>query len=134
MNPDKFFDYLEGKLSPEDRERFEAKVANDPQLQRELKIASAMHQRSPGSREVVTDGDEIEIPQPNSKLGQRVGIAFAVLVTLNVAIGLLFIIGSKKSEKSSSNQKAKELAARQQIADSLEKSSETAFPVPTLEV
>ena len=80
------------------------------------------------------DSDDIEIPQPNSKLGPRLAAAFAALVALNVTVGLLFIIGNKKSEKSSPGLGAKELAAREQIAASLEKSAETAFPVPTLDV
>jgi len=52
MNPEKLFDYLEGKLSETERTQLEERLAADPQLQRELAIAREMHRRSRGSREV----------------------------------------------------------------------------------
>ena len=36
MNPDKLFDYLEGRLSPTERAALEEKLMSDKQLQREF--------------------------------------------------------------------------------------------------
>ena len=70
MNPEKLFDYLEGKLSETERVRLEEQLAADPQLQRELAIAREMHRRSRGSREVLLEDEEPEIPAPSKPLGQ----------------------------------------------------------------
>ena len=133
MNPEKLFAYLDGTLSAEQRSKLEEQLANDPLLQRELKIAREMHRRSPDSREVFGTAEATEIPQPDGKLGRRIATAFAVLVMLNVLVGLLFIIGSKKSEKGKELQ-AREKAVRDQITQSLERTAENALPVPKLEV
>src|SRR5437764_12652041 len=93
MSPEKFFDYLEGKLTAEERTQIEERLANDPQLQRELEIAREMRRRSRGSREVMLEGEDPEIPLPPKPLGRRVATAFALLVLLNVLIGIMFIIG-----------------------------------------
>src|ERR1051326_7239596 len=99
MGPEKLFDYLEGNLTAEERAQLESQLATNPQLQRELAIAREMHRRSPDSREVVGEAEDIDIPPPSGKLGRRVATAFALLVLLNVFVGIAFIIGSKKSEK-----------------------------------
>lgn len=133
MNPEKLFDYLEDNLPAAERAKLEERLATDPQLQRELDIAREMHRRSPGSREVLGMSDEVEIPPPSGKLGQRVAAAFALLVLLNVLVGIAFIIGSKKSPKTTSLE-AKELAIREQVAASLAKTAEAVLPAPTLDV
>jgi len=133
MNPEKLFDYLDGNLSEAERASFEGKLARDPLLQRELEIAREMQRRSPGSREVLGNGTDPEISQPSGKLGQRVATAFALLVMLNVLVGLIFIVGSKKSEKSA-DLEARERAVRQQITDSLQRTAEDALPAPKLDV
>jgi hypothetical protein len=132
MNPEKLFDYLEGNLTAEERGQLEAQLATDPQLQRELAIAREMHRRSRGSREVLGESEEIDIPSaPSSKLGRRLIAAFALLVLVNVLVGIAFIIGNKKSEKPA-DLRARELAMRQQLTASLQKTAETALPAPTL--
>src|ERR1700682_6187235 len=98
MNPEKLFDYLEGNLAAEERAHLESQLATDPQLQRELAIAREMHRRSRGSREVIGESEDIGIPSlPSGKLGRRVTTAFALLVLVNVLVGIAFIIGRKKS-------------------------------------
>jgi anti-sigma factor RsiW len=132
MNPEKLFDYLEGNLTAEERAQLEAQLATDPQLQRELAIAREMHRRSRGSREVLGESEEIDIPAaPSSKLGRRLIAVFALLVLVNVLVGIAFIIGNKKSEKPA-DLRARELAMRQQLTASLQKTAETALPAPTL--
>jgi hypothetical protein len=131
MNPEKLFDYLEGNLTPEERAQLESQLATDPQLQRELAIAREMHQRSRGSREVLGESDDIDIPPPSGKLGPRLIAVFALLVLVNVLVGIAFIIGHKKSQNPA-DLRARELAMRQQLTASLQKTAETALPVPTL--
>lgn len=132
MNPEKLFDYLEGNLAAEERAQLEERLATDPQLQRELAIAREMHRRSRGSREVIGESEDMDIPSlPSSKLGGRVATVFALLVLVNVLVGIAFIIGRKKSENPA-DLRARELALRQQLTASLQKTAETALPVPTL--
>jgi hypothetical protein len=76
---------------------------------------------------------DLEIPvPPNSKLGRRVAAAFALLVLLNVLVGIAFIIGSKK--KMPADLRGKEAAMREQLASSLKKAGENAMPPPALDV
>jgi hypothetical protein len=130
MNPEKLFDYLEGNLPETERGQLEERLAADPQLQRELAIAREMHQRSRGSREVMLEGNDAEIPLPPKPLGRRVATAFAALVLLNVLIGIAFIIG-KKGERTG-ELRAREEATRQQLVASLQKTAETSMPLPTI--
>ena len=100
MNPEKLFDYLEGNLKAEDRAQLEAQLATDPQLQRELDIAREMHRRSRGSREVLGESEDLAMPPtPSGKLGRRLAAVFALLVLVNVLVGIAFIIGKNKAEK-----------------------------------
>jgi anti-sigma factor RsiW len=129
MNPEKLFDYLEGKLPDTERVELEERLAGDPQLQRELAIAREMHRRSRGSREVLLESDEPEIPSPPKPLGRRVATVFAALVLLNVLVGIAFIIGKKGD---SGERRALEAATRQQVTDSLQRSAQTTLPLPTI--
>ena len=43
MNPDKLFDYLDGRLSPNDRAALEDQLMLDQQLQHELAVARQIH-------------------------------------------------------------------------------------------
>jgi hypothetical protein len=132
MSPEKLFDYLEGKLDETERAQLEEKFATDPQLQRELAIAREMHRRSRGSREVLGESDDLEIPAPSGQLGRRLIAVFVLLVLVNVLVGIAFIIGRKKPENTA-DLRARELAMRQQLTASLQKTAETALPAPTLE-
>lgn len=133
MSPEKLFDYLEGNLGEAERAQLEERLTIDPQLQRELGIAREMHRRSRGSREVLGESEDLEIPPPSGKLGRRLAAAFTFLVLINVLVGIAFIIGQKKSEKSA-DVRGRELAIRQQLTASLQKTAETALPAPTLAV
>jgi anti-sigma factor RsiW len=129
MNPEKLFDYLEGKLSDTERLRLEEQLAADPQLQRELAIAREMQRRSSGSREVLLESEEPEIPTPPKPLGRRLITAFAALVLLNVFVGIAFIIGKKGDRTGERNREA---ATRQQLTDSLHRTANSALPLPTI--
>ena len=130
MNPEKLFDYLEGNLAAAERAQLESQLATDPQLQRQLAVAREMHRRSRDSREVIGESQNFDIPEPSGKLGRRVATAFALLVLLNVLVGIAFIVGQKGSKPA--DLRAKELAMRQQLTASLRKTAETAIPAPTL--
>src|SRR6266851_5335432 len=43
MNPDKLFDYLDGKLSETERAALEERLTSDQQLQREIAVARRIH-------------------------------------------------------------------------------------------
>jgi len=128
MRPEKFFDYLEGKFSDDERAEFEQQLATDPQLQRELDIAREMHRRARGSREVVGDQDP-DIPLPAKGLGRKLITAFAALVLLNVIVGIVFIIGKKNGI---GELRAREEAMRRQLTSSLQKSADSSLPLPTI--
>ena len=129
MSPEKFFDYIEGNLPEAERTALEERIAADPQLQRELAIAREMHRRARGSREVLGESEEPEIPVPAKPLGRRLITAFAALVLLNVLVGIAFIIGRKNG---TGELRAREAATRQQLESSLQKSAETSLPLPTI--
>lgn len=131
MNPEKLFDYLEENLPAAERAQLEERLATDPQLQRELAIAREMHTRSRGSREVLGESEASDIPTPSGKLGRRLAAAFALLVLVNVLVGIAFIIGNKGADKPA-DRLARELAMRQQLTAALQKSAESALPPPTL--
>jgi hypothetical protein len=129
MSPDKLFDYIEGKLPEEERARVEAQIAANPQLQRELEIAREMHRRSRGSREVMLEGDDPDIPAPAKPMGRWLITAFAALVLVNVLVGIAFIIGKKEGP---GELRAREAATRQQLESSLQKTAESSLPLPTI--
>ena len=130
MNPEKLFDYLEGTLAAAERAELESQLATDPQLQRQLAIAREMHRRARGAREVIGERENIDIPAPSGKIGRRVATAFALLVLINVLVGIAFIVGQKGQKPA--DLRARELALRQQLTASLQKTAETALPAPTL--
>src|SRR2546430_317213 len=86
MNPDKLFDYLDGKLSPGERAELEKRFMSDPEVRRELAVARQIHAEMRDSREIVGVA-EPTLEQRGAVLGRRIAIAFAVLVFANVVFG-----------------------------------------------
>ena len=127
MNPDKLFDYLDGKLSPAERTQLEEKLMSDPQLRDQFKIAREIHRAGGGSREVIMRDDDSAAAERSGRMGRRIAIGAAVLVFLNVAIGIAVIVG--KNKKSGLNTKEAEI--RKQLAISLGAAAENAMPPPT---
>ena len=92
MNPDKLFDYLEGRLSPDERAALEERLISDKQLQRELAMALQIHTGMRGdSREVVLP-PRPDVTEQGRKMALRVGTAFIILMTVNVGFGLWLIV------------------------------------------
>src|SRR5580700_9892741 len=127
MSPDKLFDYLDGKLSPEQREKVEQQLTSDAHARRELAAAREIHSHMRDSREVLLLD---ELPNPRGAiLGRRVAIAFAVLVFLNVVFGLYAIGFMKKKERARPAE-----TQNQQLVQALEKAAVSAMPTPSLEI
>src|SRR6266850_7114470 len=127
MNPDKLFDYLEGRLPATERAALEQRLISDKQLQRELAVARQIFAGMQGdSREVLLP------PQPDTteqgrKMALRVGVAFIILMAVNVGFGLWLIV---RHEARNPNRALLETQMRQQIAKSLEHAAATFTPAP----
>src|ERR1043166_10115048 len=101
MNPDKLFDYLEGRLPATERAALEQRLISDKQLQRELAVALQIHTGMRGdSREVILPARS-EVTEQSRKTALRVGTAFIILMALNVGFGYWLIgkEGNKKKKK-----------------------------------
>ena len=120
MNPDKLFDYLEGRLSPKERAALEEQLMSDKQLQREFAVARQIHAGMRGeSREVVLPAPP-DVPEQGRKMAIRIGVAFMVLMFVNVGIGLWFIF---RHESKNPNRPLLEAQMREQIAKSIERAA-----------
>jgi anti-sigma factor RsiW len=127
MNPDKLFDYLDGRLSAAERNALEAQLISDRQLQRELAVARQIHAGMQGdSREVLLPG-EADVSARGRKIALRVGAAFIVLMAVNVGVGLWLIA---RHETKNPNRALLETQMRQQLAKSLEHAATTLTPAP----
>jgi len=130
MNPDKLFDYLDGKLPAEERAQLEARLASDGHLQRELAVARQIHSGMRDSEEVFAAFDPESTSTRGPVLARRIVTAFTALVFLNVLFGLYAIVFMKnKRQRPSTNEQN-----RQQLVQALEKTAASALPVPNLEV
>ena len=125
MNPDKLFDYLDGKLRPNERAELEGRLMSDPQLRRELTIARQIHGATGDSREMVGVADPI-LEERGAVLGRRVAIAFAVLVFANVVFGVYAVAFMKKKERTQLNTEQN----RSELAESLARAAAVALPTP----
>ena len=127
MNPDKLFDYLEGRLSASERAALEERLISDKQLQRELAVARQIHAGMHGdSREVVLAAKP-ELTEQGRKMALRVGTAFIILMAVNVGFGLFLIA---RHENRNPNHELLETQMREQITKSLERAAATFTPSP----
>jgi len=124
MTPEKFFDYLEGKLPPHEKESLERALISDPELQREFVTARQIH------RGMQRPADESAATTRAGSRGRQLIAAFAVLVALNVGIGLFFIFRSNKPPPEV--ERARVEVLRHQLQSALEKSAAAAFTPPTI--
>jgi hypothetical protein len=126
MNPDKLFDYLDGRLPAAERAALEERLISDKQLQREFAVARQIHAGVSGdSREVVLPASP-DVSKPGRKMATRIGVAFLVLMFVNVGIGLWFIF---RHESNNPNRSLLEAQMRDQIARSIERAA-TLTPGP----
>ena len=120
VNPDKLFDYLDGRLPASERAALEERLMSDKQLQREFAVARQIHAGMRGdSREVVTPAPS-DVSEQGHKMAIRIGVAFMVLMFVNVGIGLWFIF---RHESKNPNRPLLEAQMREQIAKSIERAA-----------
>jgi anti-sigma factor RsiW len=128
MNPDKLFDYLDGKLSPNERVELEERFISDPEARRELKVARQIHASMGESREVVGVADATSTSERGAVLARRIMIAFMVLVIVNVTFGIYAIFFMKNKQRARERTEQN----RTELAQSLSTAAATALPTPTL--
>ena len=127
MNPDKLFDYFEGRLPAAERAALEQRLLSDKQLQRELAVARQIHAGMRGdSREVLLQ-PKSDMTEQGRKMALSVGAAFIVLMAVNVGIGLWLIA---RHETKNPNRALLEKQMREQITNSLEHAAATFTPAP----
>ena len=127
MNPDKLFDYLEGRLPATERAALEDQLISDQQLQRELAVARRIHAgMGDGSREVFLAA-EADITKRGRKMALRVGAAFIILMAVNVGAGLWIIA---RHESKNPNRALLEAQTREQIVKSLDRAATTTLTPP----
>jgi hypothetical protein len=127
MNPDKLFDYLEGRLSATERAALEQRLISDKQLQRELAIALQIHAGMRGDSREVLLPPRSDVTDEGRKVALRVGTAFIILMALNVGFGLWLIA---RHETKNPNRALLETQMRKQIAKSIERAAATLTPGP----
>lgn len=120
MNPDKLFDYLDGKLSAAERAALEERLTSDQQLQRELAIARRIHAGMRGDSREVLLPEEANVSERGRKMARRVGVAFIILMAVNVGGGLWLIA---RHETKNPNRALLEAQMRQQLTKSLERAA-----------
>jgi hypothetical protein len=127
MNPDKLFDYLDGRLPASERAALEKQLISDRQLQQELAVARQIHAGMHGdSREVLLPG-EMDVSARGRRLALRVGAAFIILMGANVGVGLWLIA---RHETTNPNRALLETHMRQQVTKALEHAATTLTPAP----
>jgi hypothetical protein len=129
MNPDKLFDYLEGKLSPSERAELEERLMSDPQARRELTVARKIHSDMRDSREILGVA-EPALEERGAVLGRRFAIAFSVLVFANVLFGIYAVAFMKTKERTRLNTEQN----RTELEESLARTAAVALPTPSLDV
>src|SRR5881296_2959605 len=88
MNPDKLFDYLDGRLPAAERVALEEQLISDRQLQRELTIARQIHAGMRGNSREVLLSTQPDVTERGRKMALRVGAVVISLITVNVGSGL----------------------------------------------
>jgi len=132
MNPDKLFDYLDGRLPAAERAALEERLISDRQLQRELTIARQIHAGMRGNSREVLLSTQPDVTERGRKMALRVGAVFIILMAVNVGVGLWLIA---RHESKNPNRALLEAQTRQQITKSLEHAATaTLTPLPSLGV
>src|SRR3982750_4375209 len=120
MNPDKLFDYLEGRLSSTERAVLEERLISDKQLQREFAVARQIHAGMRGDSQEVVLPAPPDVSEQGHKMAIRIGVAFMILMLVNVGIGLWFIF---RHESKNPNRPLLEAQMREQIAKSIDRAA-----------
>src|SRR5437870_8932267 len=127
MNPDKLFDYLQGRLPAADRAALEERLSSDKQLQRELAVAQQIYAGMRGDSREILQSPRPGLTEQGRKMALRVGAAFIILMAVNVGFGLWLIA---RHETRNPNRALLETQMREQIAKSIERAAATLTPAP----
>ena len=130
MNPDKLFDYLDGKLSAKERAELEDRFMSDPEARRELAVARQIHANMGDSREIVGIAESTSMTDRGPVLARRIMIVFMVLVFMNVGFGLYAIFFMKNRQRARERTEQN----RTELTQSLSQTAAAALPTPTLGV
>ena len=130
MNPDKLFDYLDGKLPPNERADLEERFMSDPEARRELAVARQIHANMGGdSHEIVGFGEVATASsERGAVLARRIMTVFIVLVVANVTFGIYAIFFMKNRQRARERTEQN----RTELTQSLSKTAAAALPTPTL--
>lgn len=130
MNPDKLFDYLDGKLPDHERKAVEERLMTDPIARREFDVARRIHgsmRENESDRPEVFDELSEETAARGRRLARQVGLAFIVLVAMNVFLGLIYIA---HQESKNPNRQLLDEQEREHLQKSLENAASTLTPPP----
>ena len=127
MNPDRLFDYLDGRLPAAERAALEDQLISDQQLQRELAVARRIHSGMRDDSREIFLATQADVTKRGRKMALRVGAAFIILMAVNVGAGLWIIA---RHESKNPNRALLEAQTREQIRKSLEHAATTALTPP----
>lgn len=132
MNPDKLFDYLDGRLPEHERHVVEELLMNDAEARREFEVARRIHAATGGGREHLEIVGEIVGDQSRGRrVVRQILLATLVLVAVNVLLGLLYIA---HHESKNPNRALLEKQSREQLREALDKAAAGALTPPPLGV
>jgi anti-sigma factor RsiW len=132
MNPDKLFDYLDGRLPEHERRALEEQLMNDAEARREFEVARRIHAATRGGREHLEILDTTVVNQPQGRRAARqILLATLVLVAVNVFLGLLYIA---HHESKNPNRALLDKQSREQLREALDKAAAGALTPPPLGV
>jgi anti-sigma factor RsiW len=134
MSPDKLFDYLDGKLPDHERQAVEERLMNDATARREFDVARRIHssmRKNQSEQPEILDELSDETAARGRRLSRQVGLAFIVLVAMNVLFGLVYIA---HHESKNPNRQLLDQQARDHLRQSLEKAAAAALTPPPLGV
>ena len=134
MNPGKLFDYLDGKLPDHERQAVEERLMKDASARREFDIARRIHssmRENKSERPEVLDDISDETAVRGRRLARQVGLAFIVLVAMNVFLGLVYIAHHKSKNP---NRQLLDEQARDHLRQSLENAAAAMLTPPPLGV
>ena len=130
MNPDKLFNYLDGKLPPHEREAVEEELINSAEARREFEVARCIHSASHGAPEKLEIvSPETQAAQRGRRIARQVFLAALVLVAMNVGLGLVYIA---HHESKNPNHELLEKQSRAQLQQALDKAAAAALTPPPL--
>jgi hypothetical protein len=132
VNPDKLFDYLDGRLPEQERRALEEELMNSGEARREFEVARKIHSATHGGREhLEIVAEPVVDPGRGKQAARQILLATLVLVAVNVFLGLLYIA---HHESKNPNRALLEKQSREQLREALDKAAANALTPPPLGV